>query len=346
MKNKYYLVFCVLVFMLAACSENSQTEAGPVPEGKEVTVVLTITQTFTPVPSDTPLSTNTITATPSITPTASITPTKTATPENFILADKGFDFANVSVSNQRLDYAFIHFSYRIDLDKKLPSETAMIGVLLPAACQGVGNLGPRQVYDEQGVITVGVVEIQETSGVGRVDVLQTLSGKCEVSSFEMVIMFTQQVSVNNYKFRVVYRERIDQPLKVVRTELVPEFSKMASVKNFAFQATGPWSGKLSFDYEIAPEYFARVKNAQFHLGGTGDTLYCTLQVDGPRTSTEKGNYVINIDMNQYRRDDSWAVSCHNKLDEISRIVFDQITLSLLDSNEHFIDFSVVLKKQP
>ena len=344
MKNRLSGMICFLVVVLAACSGNNQTTIAPVSVQSAATIAPTVMHAFTPISSDTPPPTMMVT--PHTTPTASIAPTLTATPENYALAKTGFDIANVRVYNPRTDLAFIDFNYRIDLSKKLPSEDIMIGALLPATCAGMGNMGPFQVYDENNLITVGTVEIQGTSGSGRLDILQEEPRMCETPSFEMVIMFTQQVDVNNYKFRVVYREQVGQPLKVVRIESNPDFSKMASVKNFAFQATGPWSGELTFDYEIAPEYFIRVKNARFHLRGTGDILYCELNMYGLPISAEKGNYVINIDMNQYRHEDSWAAHCRDKLSQYSRLVFDQITLSLLESNDQYINFSVVLKKQP
>jgi len=343
MLYRIYCITFVLIFTLVACSGNDQTIA-PQTQAGPIIIVPGSTNTFIPVPSDTPLPTipPTSTATPSLTPTA------TVIPENFVLANKGFDIANVRVSNPNEDVVTIDFEYRIDPKIKSKSEIIVIGVWFPPACAGV-NGGNIPIYgDDPTFMQNGGIALPSEMGHGILSYRQETPGRCEMSSFELIITFMQKLGVNSFKLREVYREHIKQPIKVINTTSVTKFSDMVTTKNFAFQVTGPWTGKLTFDYVISPEFSARVLNARFNLDGKGDILYCRPQASGPYITGLEGTYVINVDMNQYNSADKRSVSCHNKLEKYGSLTFDQVALSLdgSNNNQQYIDFKFTLKKQP
>lgn len=333
MKNKYFPMLCVFVFMLVACSGNNQTATTPVQPHNNVVVMPTITYTLTPISSETPLPR--ITATASLPLTATTTPTLTATPKNLALADNGYDFANVQVSYPKPDKAVISFDYRID---KYNPEHIGIGLSLPSLCPDFRiTRFPETIFRiPRGPLT----------GKGQVEYRIKSQGECNVPFFYLAIYSPFNNGDWPRPDQAIYQERIDLPLKIIGSESVPDFGKTMVVRNFAFHTTGAWTGELTFEYVLSPEFFAKVKGTQFHLGGNSNILYCDLNVQGRPITEAEGTYVINIDMNRYSHDDSWAVNCSNKLDKYSQLVFNQITLSVMESNDQYINFPITLKKQP
>src|ERR1044071_10143392 len=116
-------ILCVL-FTFAGCSPSQvaePVEATIVPSTKTSTATLTPTASHTPAP----------TATLAPSPTVYMSPT--ATPENFVLAESGYDIADVRFSYPREDVLVVDFKYR--LDKSRTSKVTYIYMVIPSKCK-------------------------------------------------------------------------------------------------------------------------------------------------------------------------------------------------------------------
>lgn len=88
-----------IVLTLVACAGNDPTAT--ISAQDSVIVVPTQTYTFTPEPS------STTSLTPPSTATVTVTSTATVTPENFVLADSGYDIADVRITYQNESTAIV-----------------------------------------------------------------------------------------------------------------------------------------------------------------------------------------------------------------------------------------------
>lgn len=328
MLYRLYCITFVLIFLLVACSGNSQTFT-PQAQVSAITIAPSSTDTLIPVPSGTPLPTTTMTA------TASITPTPTVTPENFVLADSGSDIANVSISYSSEDVVNIDFKYRLDTKGKRSAEQMVSWLLLPGDCQRVGS--------------ESLIYLNSATGHGHLAYKQVTQGRCEVPYFDVVIGFRLQVP-GNITDKIVYQERINQPLAVVRN--IPAItSNTLTVKNFSFKTTGPWSGKFSFEYAFLPEIPVTNEAYRFALSGMGGVFVCEFYAWGPVIKETEGHYTINIDFYSTQDFRIMDPTCAIKYDTL---IYDVSVLYLEDLRsssqvriyQHAIDFPITLMKSP
>lgn len=316
-----YKVLCILIIftgMLTACATEVQIADPPADNLP--------TNSMTPTGMVTSLSTSPI---PSVTPTVSTPITAAATLENSVLAESGFDIADVRISNPDGGSVGVDFKYRIDASEKDASETAVINISMPAACSGVrGNY----------------FEAIDLTGQGQLIYRQTSQGGCELQSFDIVISFKKQYDAYNETFREVYRERIDQGFKVAGG--FPIFnSRTVGVNNFTFQTTDSWSGRFRFEYAFSPDLADKIGRYQFKLKGMGDILYCEFSAAGPLINGLAGTYEINIDLRQAIAQNANGIDCLGNLAENDVLTFDQVSLSFEDGSYlQYVDIVLVFNK--
>jgi len=179
--HRKWFVFLLIQFLLVACGGSTQPEGfrqvGDVTDTAftSPTTTLTDTPTLTPSNTPTPTYTQTPTLTPTLTPTQkpTITPTPTITPENFVLAESGYDIANVRVSYPREDTMFVDFDYRLSDD----IERAMITMQLPADCRD----------DWVFVFDAPNTDVFDPVGSSSIRYKLPLEGTCEHESFYLNI---------------------------------------------------------------------------------------------------------------------------------------------------------------
>jgi hypothetical protein len=326
------LVFAGLVvsFMLVACAGNNPTVTVPAQVG--ITITPTQTRTFTHEPSSTP------SLTPTTTATATVTSTATATPENFVLADSGYDIADVQITYQSEDIAIITFKYR--LDQSITFVPTLIEIL-PPECNNPYYRAPYWLAKPYFTATAPV-------GIGEIIYMQTSEGECSAPYFDMAIYSMRKVRDGYAEYRIAYQERIKQPLKVVRS--FPTInSKVLALKNISFRTTGSWSGQFTFDYTFSPEIPIANQKYRFKLFDMGDKV-CGFDVSGPVITELEGTYIIDVDLKNNIRQE--ILSC---LSTYSSYTFSGSILLLEDLRvnggnrgcnlyQHAVDLVYTLKK--
>jgi len=311
MKYTTIVLIIFALFLLSGCSSSQQvTPVEPVvfPPTKTATVASQSTATETPMP----------TLTVHLSPTVSLSPT--ATPGNLVLADKGYDIADVQLSYPRPNEVQITFQYRIHETERARAHA--IGPLLPSSCTDARSSDYPTFF---------MVPRNSLTGNGYYNYIVKSQGGCDISSFYMVIYSPYDSGRWPTSDAIVYREQIDQPIKVVR-DLPAVNSKTLTVTNFAFQTTGSWSGVFTFDYSFSPELADIIGKYRFVLGGSGMSgiAPCDLSVSGPLITRSRGAYEINIDLKKDLPQDVNGTNCRGRLDRYASLTYDQVWLSSED----------------
>ncbi len=264
---KYAATIFILstVLALAGCSNK------PLPTSPEPTVVMpTQTATLTPQP------TATETSAPTVMPASTVTPTAIANPENLILAEKGYDIADVRLSFPREDTVIVDFKYRLDESRK--TRDTYIGMTIPPQCRDDGNRDSPPQYVAKNLTG----EVEFTFKL-------TLQGICTTDSIE----FTFYSDPN--RDTTFYREYVLQPYRLVR-KFPTLNSDTLSVENFQFTADVPWKGVFTFDYIISEEIPIPPEEYLFVVRGFGPYGGCAFWAQGPVITEHRGTYEITLDL--------------------------------------------------
>ncbi|HLO32297.1 MAG TPA: hypothetical protein VK249_24315 [Anaerolineales bacterium] len=267
--------------------------------------------------------------------TSTTAPTLRGIPENFGLADKGYDIADVQLFYPSPNEVQISFRYRINDTERAKAHA--IGPLLPSSCTDARSSDYPTFF---------MVPRNSSVGDGYYDYKVKSQGGCDIASFYMVIYSPYSSGRWPTADAIVYREQIDQPLKVVRN-LPAVDSKTLAIYNFAFQTTGSWSGVFTFDYAFSPELADLIGKYRFVLGGSGMSgiSSCDLNVSGPLLLKPEGTYQINIDLKKDLPQEVNGTDCRGQLDKYAVLTYEQVWLSSEDGTyQQYLDFDVTFKK--
>lgn len=271
MTHRKVLFTALALLLLSGCGSL------PLPSfSKPTATPLPPTLTLVPASTDTPIPTLTPSPTITVTPSPTIFLTPTETPENFVLAESGYDIADVRLSYPREDIVMVAFKYR--LDENSGATKASIMLELPRRCQDA----------QYGLY----YRAEEAVGEGQFTFKMTLEGECSVENFEIAVWpeFEDGSSAADF----AYREIIKQSFSVVRN--FPTLNKdMFSVGKFEYQSTGEWSGVLSFEYSINEAIPIPPEEYYFSISGRGNDD-CDFGANGPILTQHAGVYEIPINL--------------------------------------------------
>ena len=274
---KYATAFLILLtfFTVTGCSGNQTLATGGpavVQPGESATVFPESTATYTPASTATPVFT--LTASPTI----YVTPTTIANPENLVLAEKGYDIADVRLSFPREDTVVVDFKYRLDESRK--SKDTYIYMTIPPQCRDdVNGYSPPQYI------------AKNLTGEVQFIFKMTLEGVCVADSIE----FTFYPDPNREANPPFYREYVLQPYRLVRN--FPTLnSDTLSVANFKFTADVLWKGVFTFDYSISEEIPIPPEEYFFVVRGFGPDGGCAFWAQGPVLTGHSGEYQISLDL--------------------------------------------------
>lgn len=267
MKYKTVILILCVLFTFAGCSTSQvaiPVEATIVPPAKTSTATLAPTQSHTPAP--------TLTLMPSA--TAFVSPT--ATPKNFVLAEKGYDIADVRYFYQREDILRVSFKYR--LDESRTSKDTYIFMTIPPKCRG----NDYQYFPPNYVA-------KDLTGEGQFTYKMTLQGVCDTDSIE----FTFYPVLENPHPPFLYSESVLQPYHLVRS--FPTLnSDTITLQNFQFTPQANWSGVFTFDYAISEEIPLSLERYSIVLWSFGPDGGCSSYSEGPLITEQKGTYQIPV----------------------------------------------------
>ncbi|HEX2995578.1 MAG TPA: hypothetical protein VHP14_12180 [Anaerolineales bacterium] len=324
-----HIVTALLIFAFFLQSGCSSSQAG------------TPIEPAVPLPTETrvspanPTATDTPAPAPTISPAPTVYTSPTATPENLVLADQGYDIADVQLSYPNPGEVQITFQYRIHESERAKSHA--IGPLLPSSCTDAHSSDYPHFF---------MVPRNSVTGQGSYDYIVKSQGGCDLASFYMVIYAPYSSGRWPTPDAIVYREEIDQPIKVVR-DLPAMNAKTLTVEHFAFQTTDSWSGVFTFDYSFSPELADIIGKYRFVLKGSGMSgiAPCDLNVAGPLITQAAGTYEIDIDLRSDLAQDINGIDCRNRLDTDASLTYEQIWLSSEDDTyQQYIDFDITFKK--
>src|SRR5690349_12705552 len=113
MKNtvRLTLMFSLLglaCLVLVGCAASS----APIVASPAIARISETSKPFLPTPTNTLVAT--VTPTFTWTPSPTVFATATSTPENYVLAEKGYDIADVRISYPREDRMIVSFKYHLD----------------------------------------------------------------------------------------------------------------------------------------------------------------------------------------------------------------------------------------
>jgi hypothetical protein len=197
-------------------------------------------------------------------------------PENLVLAESGYDIADVRYSYQREDIFTVRFKYR--LDESRTSKDTYIFMTIPQKCRGndYRYFPPNYVA-------------KDLSGEGQFTFKMTLQGVCDADSIE----FTFYPVLENPHPPFLYSEDVLQPYHLVRS--FPTFnSDMIKIQNFQFTPQANWGGVFTFDYAISEEIPLSLEQYSIVLRGFGPDGGCSSWSDGPLITEHKGKYQIPL----------------------------------------------------
>ena len=330
MSYKGLCVILVFTRILTACVAGGQDTV--VPENLPPMKNELLTQDIAATPTETP--TMILPPMPSATWTPAATHTSAVTADS--LAESGSDIADVRISYSDEDIVNIDFKYRVDAAGKRPSERIVIILLMPSRCNRP---------NDNPILT----DVYDTVGQGRISYRQTAQGTCEVPYFDLAIKFWLEVP-GNITLKDIYQERIDQPITVTRNAPSITWETLA-VKNFSFQATGGWKGKLTFDYAFSPEIPITGEQYRFELSGNGDVYVCEFHAWGAVIREPEGTYTIEIDL---ETGDNFRISDPGCVSRYSVLTYDKSSLYLRDMYTGYpdpnyrraVDLVLTFKKSP
>jgi hypothetical protein len=259
----------------------------------------------------------------------------TAVPENFVLADKGYDIANVQLFYPSPNEVQITFQYRIAESERAKSHA--IGPLLPSTCTDARSSDYPTFF---------MVPRNSATGEGYYTYIVKSQGGCDLDSFYMVIYSPYSSGTWPTTDAIVYREEINQPINVVRG-LPAVNAKTLRVDHFAFHATGSWSGVFTFDYSFSPELVDMVGRYRFVLVGSGMSgiAACDLSVSGPLITELEGTYQIDVDLKKDLPPAVNGTNCRSRLDTDASLTYDQVWLSFADNTyRQYMDLDITFKK--
>lgn len=267
--NAVFILFAVLI--LAGCSGNQipvLDEPTDVPPTQTPAVPVEPTATDTPAP--------TVTLTPS--PTISMSPT--ATPKNFVLAEKGYDIADVRFTYQREDILVVKFKYR--LDESRTSKDSYIFMTIPPKCKG----NDYQYFPPHYLA-------KTLTGGGQFTFKMTLQGVCDADSLE----FTFYPVLENPHPPFLYSEYVLQPYHLVRSFPTVN-SDTIQIQNFKYIDIEHWSGKFTFDYDLSDKIPLPLEQYNFVIRGFGPDGGCAFYAGGPILREHHGQYQIDLYLTQ------------------------------------------------
>ncbi len=274
MKFQRHIMIALTVLLLGSCAGGLQLSTFGAPTDTPLP----------PTPTSPPVSTITSAPTLNPSPTVTITPsptifvTPTDTPENFVLAESGYDIADVRLSYPREDIMNIDFKYRIAEDEEADSVSVLLDL-------------PRRCQDRQ---SSAYFWSRDPAGEGRITFKLTLEGECAVESFDLVIWTFSDQHGSSSSDEPGYRETINQSYYLVRN--FPTLNKdVVSVRGFEYMGTGEWSGVLRFEYSIAETIPIPPEEYSFSISGRGNDN-CDFSSDGPIITEHAGIYEIPIDL--------------------------------------------------
>jgi hypothetical protein len=243
-----------------------------------------------------------------LTPSPTIYMSPTATPKNFVLAENGYDIADVRLSFPREDMMIIDFKYRLDESRK--SRDTYIYMTVPSQCMDDDNRNsPPQFLSKS------------LDGEARFEFKTTLQGVCSADGIE----FTFYPDPNRGANPPFYREFVSQPYQLVRNFPTVN-SGTFKVENMKFTATELWGGKITFDYAISDTIPIPSEQYKFVIYGSGPGQTCPFGLwEGPTLSQNKGEYTLTI--NLYR---DLGSNYRNCLEGRDKVTFTDSYLSVVD----------------
>lgn len=268
-------LFIFLVFLaLVGCSE-AQSPAFSTSANSPST-----NQTLTPSPKFTATSTpsSTITLTLTLSPSPRIFVTATETPQNFVLAETGYDIADVRLSYIREDILLVDFKYR--LDESLSSKRASISIDFPQRCQ---NHYFTPIYLVDGNLI----------GEGHISFKMNNNGVCSAASLTFIISPSSE-NPHNIDSLPEYQEYVIQSYTLTRNFPTLDESTI-ELRNFHFEAKDGWKGIFTFDYKISNEIPIPSEKYQFEIYSSGQNGECFFRSKGSTITEHIGTYTIDID---------------------------------------------------
>lgn len=298
MKHTTIVLIIFTFFLLTGCSGSQQVtpvEPAVFPPTKTPAVASQPTVTDTPAP--------TLTLSPS--PTVYISPT--ATPENFVLADKGYDIADVRLSYPREDMMVVKFKYRLEQNRD--GRQTSIVILPPKQCEDALYDAPHPEYPTQLV-----------TGEGEITFKMTIEGVCAADLLEFVI--DSDGYAKNRPF--LYREFVPQPYRLVR-DFPTLNSDTIKIQNFKYTDIKHWSGKFTFDYDLSDEIPLPLEQYEFLIEGFGPGGGCPFGAAGAPLTEHHGKYQIELDLTRNLSPTYW-----NCLNGLKKYTFTKSIMNVMD----------------
>ena len=273
------LFFILLIILIMAGCSGVQLPAFGIPTATAIVE--------TPMNSPEPTITLIDTPSPTLTPTFTLTPsptvflTATDTPKNFVLANSGYDIADVRLSYPREDIMVIDFKYRLDERVDLEKRYADISLNMPKRCLD-------DYYSPY-------FRVKELVGTGRFTFKMTLKGTCSADTLEFSITVLPENLFNLPGGGYSYHETVLQPYKLTRTFPTVN-SNTISMKHFNFEPKDNWSGTLTFDYNISEDIPIPPEEYHFELYSSGVAGECGFRVAGLPITEHSGVYQLEINL--------------------------------------------------
>lgn len=281
---KYMTAIFVLfaLLMLAGCS-GSQAPVSSEP------TVSPPSETATLIPQPTATGTSVPTALPTIT----LTPTLPVNPENLVLAETGYDIADVRLSFPREDMVVIDFKYRLDESRE--SKDTYIYMTVPPDCMDDDNKNtpPNHVT-------------RNLTGATTFTLKLTLEGDCTADAIEF--RFYPDPNRNQSP---LFREYVLQSYRLTRSFPTVN-SDTLHVENLKFTSRSTWNASLTFDYAVSEEIPFPLEQYSISVYAFGADGGCFMQVGGPVLVNHTGEY--RIEMNLYRDINNRDRKCIDGLD--------------------------------
>jgi len=231
----------------------------------------------------------------------------TATPRNFVLADTGYDIADVRLSYPQKDMMVVRFKYR--LDKSRDGRQTSIVMLPPKHCEDTLYDTPHPEYPTQIV-----------AGEGEIKFKMTMEGVCAADLLEFVV--DSDGYAKNEPF--LYRELVPQPYRLVR-DFPTVNSDTIKMQNFKYTDSKHWSGEFTFDYDLSDEIPLPLEQYNIIVSGFGPGGGCPFATSGAPLTEYHGEYQVGLDLTQ-----NLFPSYQNCLNGLEKYTFTQTYLTVRD----------------
>jgi hypothetical protein len=289
-------VFVLFTFLILAGCSSVQ-----VPVSSEPTVI-----PLSKIPTLAPQPTASETSVPTVTPTMTLEPTLIVNPENLVLAEQGYDIADVRLSYPGEDTLVVDFKYRLDQSRE--SRDTYISMTIPPQCRDDGNR-----YSPPQYVT------KKLSGEVRFTFKLTLEGTCSTDAIEFIFYSDPN------KGTTFYREYVLQPYELVRNFPTVN-SDTLQVQNFQFTDNSSWKGVFTFDYRISEEIPFPKEQYRFVVRGFGPDGGCAFWAEGAVLTDHSGEYQVPLDLTY-----NLLFPFKNCLDGLDQYTFTSASLSLIDT---------------